>query len=248
MNYEPFTSIENPTLAHFRHFSSLFTYLPSTFVENPLQISSFMQNKPNFRKSQMNVSIFSQMDYENLSDWTIGQSKPNSNPIKPNLRKAKMNANDFITKDYRKKADFIVRINKPNFRNGQNERKLNFNKGLQKKRLFSIPKNKPNSNPISVKPKMSVNVFVTKDYENETAFRPKKTNPIQTQFTKGQNELKIACQKIRPHPCRLSHIFGLQFGLIVAKYSEICNHRFVSNNKVVQRAEQYLSFAIDVVK
>ncbi len=40
-------SIENPTLAHFRHFSSLFTNLPSTSVEDPLQINLFMQNKPN---------------------------------------------------------------------------------------------------------------------------------------------------------------------------------------------------------
>jgi hypothetical protein len=125
-----------------------------------------MQNKPNFRKSQMNVNPYNTSDYENISDWTIGQSKPNSNPIKPNLRKAKMNVNLTLTKDYRKYDDFTVRINKPNFQNGQNERKLNFNKGLQKKRLFSTPKNKPNSNPIS----------------------------------KGQNELKIACQKIRPHP------------------------------------------------
>ncbi|GAG00814.1 unnamed protein product, partial [marine sediment metagenome] len=62
---------------------SLFTNLPSTSVENPLQINLFMQNKPNFRKSQMNVSIFSQMAYENKRDWTLGQSKPNSNPIKP---------------------------------------------------------------------------------------------------------------------------------------------------------------------
>ncbi len=109
-----------------------------------------MQNKPNFRKSQMNLNSLITMDYENKSDWTIGQSKPNSNPIKPNLKRAKMNANDFITKDYIKKDDFIVRINKPNFQNGQNELKLNFNKGLQKKRLFSSPKNKPNSNPILV--------------------------------------------------------------------------------------------------
>ncbi len=29
----------------------------------------------------MNVSIFSQKDYENKSNWTIGQNKPNSNPI-----------------------------------------------------------------------------------------------------------------------------------------------------------------------
>jgi len=49
----------------------------------------------------------------------------------------------YVIEDYRKIDDFIVRINKPNFQNGQNERKLNYNKGLQKKRLFSSPKNKP---------------------------------------------------------------------------------------------------------
>jgi len=37
------------------------------------------------------------------------------------------------------------------------------------------------SNPISVKPKMSANVFVTKDYENETAFRLQKNKPNQSQ-------------------------------------------------------------------
>jgi len=30
--------------------------------------------------------------------------------------------------------------------------------------------------------KMNANIFIAKDYENETAFRPKKTNPKQTQF------------------------------------------------------------------
>ncbi len=40
-----------------------------------------MQNKPNFQRSQMNVSILLKMDYENKRDLTIGQSKPNSNPI-----------------------------------------------------------------------------------------------------------------------------------------------------------------------
>ncbi len=66
---------------------------------------------------------------------------------------AKMNVNLTLTKDYRKKDDFTVRINKPNFRNGQNERKLTYNKGLQKKRLFSSPKNKPKTNPIYERPK-----------------------------------------------------------------------------------------------
>jgi hypothetical protein len=29
---------------------------------------------------------------------------------------------------------------------------------------------------------MNANIFITKDYENETALRPKKTKPKQTQF------------------------------------------------------------------
>ena len=45
----------------------------------------FMQNKPNFPDTQMNVSIYLQTAYENKRDWTIGQNKPNSNPIKPNF-------------------------------------------------------------------------------------------------------------------------------------------------------------------
>jgi len=118
----------------------------------------------------MYVSNFLTTDYENISDWTLGQNKPNSNPIKPNLQKAKMNVNLTLTKDYRKKDDFVVRINKPNLRNGQNERKLNFNKGLQKKRLFSSPK-------------------------KQTQFKP---NLVRRR--RIANEIKIACLKIRPHP------------------------------------------------
>jgi len=122
-----------------------------------------MQNKPNFRKSQMNVSIYLQTAYENISNWTLGENKPNSNPIKPNLRKAKMNVNSLITKDYIKYDDFAVR------------------------------KNKPNSNPISERPKMSASVFVTKDYDNVTAFRLQKNKPNQSQsLVKDLNALVSA--------------------------------------------------------
>jgi len=75
-----------------------------------------MQNKPNFQKSQMNLNSLLTKDYENKSNWTLGESKPNSKPIKPNFKKAKMNINSIITKHYRKKDDFEVRINKPNFK------------------------------------------------------------------------------------------------------------------------------------
>ena len=147
-------SIENPTLAHFRHFirrggfSSLFTlsplYICREFSTNQLL---FMQNKPNLvRRRRIANSVFT-MDYENKWPWRVRKNKPNSNPIKANYRKAKMNINSITTKDYKKNDDFTVRINKPN------------------------------SNPISEKPKMNINLYVIEDYENKTAFRPKKNKP-----------------------------------------------------------------------
>jgi len=114
-----------------------------------------MQNKPNVKDAQINVNSYMKSIYEKLDTWLSGNNKPNSNPIKANLRKAQMNVNLTITKDYRKKDDFVVRINKPNFQNGQNERKYLYHKGLQKKRLFSSPKNKPNSNPIKPCPELA---------------------------------------------------------------------------------------------
>jgi len=112
-------SIENPTLAHFRHFrhfSSL--YFPLHLSRTLYKSALFMQNKPNFPKSQMNVSFFYTKEYENKSDRTLGENKPNSNPIKPNCLRARMNVNSLITKDYIKYDDFVVRINKPNFSKG----------------------------------------------------------------------------------------------------------------------------------
>ncbi len=88
-------SIENLTLAHFRHFSSLFT--PSHLYicrESSTNQLLFMQNKPNFQKSKMNVSILLQMDYENKRNWTLGENKPKQSqwianglksPISPKL-------------------------------------------------------------------------------------------------------------------------------------------------------------------
>jgi len=119
MNYEPFTSIENPTLAHFRHFSSLFTLSPLYICREPsTNHLLFMQNKPNFRKAKMNVNSLITMNYKVFLPLAGQKNKPNSNPIKPNLRRAKINVNLTLTKDYRKKDDFTVRINKPNFFKG----------------------------------------------------------------------------------------------------------------------------------
>ncbi len=56
---------------------STLSYRPSTSVENALQIDPFMQNKANFLKSQMNVYPYNTTVYENKSNWTLGENKPN---------------------------------------------------------------------------------------------------------------------------------------------------------------------------
>jgi len=54
---------------------------PSTTVESPLQISSFMQNKANFTDDQMNVSSLITVEYENIANCKLGENKPNTKPI-----------------------------------------------------------------------------------------------------------------------------------------------------------------------
>jgi hypothetical protein len=62
----------------------------------------------------MNVNSYNTMDYENKRDWTLGQNKPNSNPIKPNLPDAQMSVNSILTKEYERNDIFAVPENKPN--------------------------------------------------------------------------------------------------------------------------------------
>ncbi len=71
----------------------------------------------------MNVILYNTKAYENKWQRRVRKNKPN-------FKKAKMNVNLTLPKDYIKKDDFVVRINKPNFRNGQNEHKYLYHKGL----------------------------------------------------------------------------------------------------------------------
>ena len=73
-----------------------------------------MQNEPNFEKAQMNVTSLITRDYENNSNWTLGQNKPNTNPIKPNLLNAQMNVNKVLTRDYENKSNWALFENKAN--------------------------------------------------------------------------------------------------------------------------------------
>ena len=68
-----------------------------------------MQNKPNLPNAKMNVSSFYTVDYENKSNWRLGENKANTKPIqsqskpiqtqyKPNSRKAKNEHNCLYNK------------------------------------------------------------------------------------------------------------------------------------------------------
>ncbi len=101
----------------FRLLSSAPLYICRELSTNQLL---FMQNKPNFLRSQMNVNSYITTDYEIFIPLAGQKNKPNSNPIKPNCQKAQMNVYLTLIKDYRKKDDFAVRKNKPNLQKGKN--------------------------------------------------------------------------------------------------------------------------------
>ncbi len=118
MSHEPFTSIENPTLAHFRHLRH-FRHFISLYTCRELSTNHllFMQNKPNYKDDQMNVTSLITMNYKDFIPLAGQKNKPNSNPIKPCPERSRMGQSPKC----------------------QNECKLNFNKGLQKKRCFYSP-------------------------------------------------------------------------------------------------------------
>ena len=81
---------------------------------------------------QMNVSPVITRKYENKSNWTLGENKantkpikPNTNPIKANFRKAKMNVSLVKTRNYNNEQrtmnyELLLKTNpiKPNFKPG----------------------------------------------------------------------------------------------------------------------------------
>jgi len=42
-----------------------------------------MQNKPNLPDTQMNVTSFITVDYENIANWKLCENKPNQSQYKP---------------------------------------------------------------------------------------------------------------------------------------------------------------------
>jgi hypothetical protein len=76
----------------------------------------FMQNEPNFQKSQFNASKVSAMNYGKMDTWSIGKNEPKTNPNEPNSKKVKMNVSIVLTTDYENISNWAKRTQfKPNF-------------------------------------------------------------------------------------------------------------------------------------
>ncbi len=84
-------SIENPTLAHFRHFSSLLTNEIRSTKDYVRSYKLFLQNEPKFRKSQMSLSDLLIREYEQMDTWSIGKNEPKTNPNEPKTNPIKAN-------------------------------------------------------------------------------------------------------------------------------------------------------------
>ena len=86
----------------------------STLVVSALQIHLFMQNEPNFRKSQMNVNNVLTRDYEKRTLGQRGKNKPNQSQSKPISEKAEMNVSTFtkVIRPPLKLGSFWVRFHK----------------------------------------------------------------------------------------------------------------------------------------
>ncbi len=102
--------IENPTLAHFRHFSSLFTLSPLYICREPSTNQLlFMQNKPNFRKAKMNISNIITRNYKVFLPLAGQKNKPNSNPISS---KAKIACRKIRPQPTAKHGGFLLALNR----------------------------------------------------------------------------------------------------------------------------------------
>ncbi len=113
-------SIENPILVHFRHFSSLLNnvnrvsgieYQVSNYELRILTyeiINLFLQNEPNFRKSQVNVSDLLTMEYEQMDTWSIRKNEPKTNPNEPNSKPISANEMPKRTQYKPKQTQFIT--------------------------------------------------------------------------------------------------------------------------------------------
>ncbi len=101
-----------------------YSLLSSLYIcrESSTNSPLFMQNKPNFRKARMNVSLAITRNYNNEQRTMNNERLCKTKPIKPNSRKARMDVSLAITRNYNNEQRTMnnerlckTNPNKPNF-------------------------------------------------------------------------------------------------------------------------------------
>ncbi len=95
----------------------------------------------------MNVNSYNTTDYENKSNWTFGENKPNSNPNKPNFGPISR-----VSKP--KQTQF-----KPNLTKGQNWCKVCIYKGLRRKMRLRAMKKQSQNKPCPERSEFTLSVI-----------------------------------------------------------------------------------------
>ncbi len=79
-----------------------------------------MQNKPNLRKTEMNITSVVIKPYINIPLHDSFKNKPNSKPIEPNRQNPKMSLNFYYARNYEKKQRLWTAKNKAKLGNEYN--------------------------------------------------------------------------------------------------------------------------------
>ena len=94
MNYELTMNYQLPTISYANRRntpnSAATSNKPPILPRLSTNYNLFMQNEPNFSDDQMNVTVIYTKEYENNSNWTLGENEPKTNPIKANFKGKKM--------------------------------------------------------------------------------------------------------------------------------------------------------------
>jgi len=161
--------------------------------------------------------------YENINTNGKAITIRSTNPLDPNtVLNTVIDANG---------SGHLVKTNpiRTQFPKSTNECKLIYNKGLQKKRRFRSPKKQTQNKPNFRNAKINENLFATKDYENETAFRLRKYKPNSNPICRPSSVLcrpsSVARFRMKPKllnfPCKNS-LTGLCNSI---KYPFLCSER-----------------------
>jgi len=72
------------------------------------KIKLFLQNEPNFRKSQINVNSYIKRNYDQMDTWSIRKNEPKTNPNEPKTNPILANKTTIRTQTNPIQSQFIV--------------------------------------------------------------------------------------------------------------------------------------------